>query len=166
MQSVRLLQLTFLLAALVAIPLLAQAPTDNVLTNSDVVRMVKAGIPESIIVREIRMSRTDFGTSPSALLDLKNQGASERVLGAVLDSRVGISKSPSEPLPATHVAAQSAASGPHHGLKLPTFEAKMKFNATTNGKLSMSHNQMKVERDGVPLFSLKWKDPAPAKRSQ
>ena len=42
----------------------------------------------------------------------------------------------------------------------------MKFNATTNGKLSMSHNQIKVERSGVPLFSLKWKDPTPAKGSQ
>ena len=51
-----------------------------------------------------------------------------------------------------------SAAGPHH---LPTFEAKMKLNATTNGKLSMSHNQIKVERSGVPLFSLKWKEPDP-----
>ena len=156
MRGTRLLQLSFLLALTLALPLLAQAPTDNVLTNADVVRMVKAGIPDSIIEREIQMSRTDFGTGPAALIELKNQGASERVLGSVLDSRMGTSKSQSEPLPAPHVPAQSAAPG-HHGL--PTFEAKMKFNATTNGKLSMSHNQIKVERSGVPLFSLKWKEP-------
>jgi len=157
MRSARLLQLTLLLAFSLAlsVPFSAQATTDNVLTNADVARMVKAGIPESIIAREIQMSRTDFGTSPAALIELRNQGASERVLGAVLDSRMGAGKSQSEPLPAPHVPAQSAAPG-HHGL--PTFEAKMKFNATTNGKLSMSHNQIKVERSGVPLFSLKWKE--------
>ena len=160
MRSARLLQLTLLLAFSLAlsVPFSAQATTDNVLTNADVARMVKAGIPESIIAREIQMSRTDFGTSPAALIELRNQGASERVLGAVLDSRMGPSKPQAEPLPAPHVPVESAVPGPHNGLKLPTFEAKMKFNATTNGKLSMSHNQIKVERSGVPLFSLKWKE--------
>ena len=155
MRVTRLLRPMFLLAFLVAITLLAQAPTDNALTNADVARMVKAGVPDSIIEREIQMSRTNFGTSPSALIELRNQGASERVLGAVLDSRMGASRSQAEPLSAPHVPAQSATPG-HHGL--PTFEAKMKFNGTTNGKLSMSHNQIKVERSGVPLFSLKWKE--------
>jgi hypothetical protein len=166
MRRAHLLQLALLSAFSLALPLLAQAPTGDVLTNADVVRMVRAGVPDSIIEREIQMSRTDFGTSPSALIELRNQGASERVLGAVLDSRMGTSKVQPEPLPQAHVAAQSAASGPHNGLKLPTFEARMKFNGTTNGKLSMSHNQIKVERSGVPLFSLKWKDPTPAKGSQ
>jgi len=156
MRGTRLLQLSFLLALSLTLPLLAQAPTDNALTNADVARMVKAGIPDSIIEREIQMSRTNFGTSPASLIELKNQGASERILGSVLDSRMGTSMSKSEPLPATHVSAQSAAPG-RHGL--PTFEAKMKFNSTTNGKISMSHNQIKVERSGVPLFSLKWKEP-------
>ncbi len=155
MRRARLLQLTFLSACLLALPLLAQAPTDNALTNADIARMVKAGIPDSIIEREIRMSRTNFGTSPSALIELKNQGASERVLGAVLDSRMATGRPTSEPLVAPHVSAQSAPPGPHH---LPTFEAKMKFNSTTNGKISMSHNQIKVEKSGVPLFSLKWKE--------
>jgi len=72
---------------------------------------------------------------------------------------MGTGRAPAEPLAAPHVPAQSVAPGPHH---LPTFEAKMKINATTNGKLSMSHNQIKVERSGVPLFTLKWKD-APSK---
>ena len=151
------LQLTFLLAFLLALPVpfLAQVSNESALTNADIARMVKAGVPESIIVREIQMSRTDFGTSPAALIELRKQGASEAVLGAVLDSRMGAGRV-REPLAAPHVPAQSAAPGPHH---LPTFEAKMKLNATTNGKLSMSHNQIKVERSGVPLFTLKWKEP-------
>ena len=85
------LRLTFLLAFLLALPVpfLAQVSTDSALTNADIARMVKAGVPESIIVREIQMSRTDLGTSPAALIELRKQGASEAVLGAVLDSRMG-----------------------------------------------------------------------------
>jgi hypothetical protein len=156
------LRLIFLLALLLAlpVPLLAQASNDSALTNADIARMVKAGVPESIIVREIQMSRTDLGTSPAALIELRKQGASEAVLGAVLDSRMGTGRPASEPLAAPRVPTQSPAPG-HHGL--PTFEAKMKFNSTTNGKLSMSHNQIKVERSGVPLFTLKWKENAPGK---
>ena len=74
MRGARLLQLAFLLAFLLALPLLAQAPTDNVLTNADIVKMMKAGVPESIILREIQMSNTDFATSPAALIELKKQG--------------------------------------------------------------------------------------------
>ncbi len=83
MRCVRLIQLTVPLALLLALPLLAQAPTDNVLTNADVVKMVKAGLPERIILREIQLSRTEFSTSPAALMELKKQGVSEGILGAV-----------------------------------------------------------------------------------
>ena len=92
MRGARLLHLTFLLTFLLVLPVLAQAPTDQALTNADIVRMMKAGMPESIILREIRMSNTDFAISPAALIELKKQGASERILGAVLDSRMGISQ--------------------------------------------------------------------------
>jgi len=165
MRGARLLELSLLLTFSLALPLpfLAQAPTDNVLKNADIIKMVKSGIPESIILREIQMSRTDLGTSPSALIELKNQGASERVLGAVLDSRMGTDRVKSESQPASHVPGQSAAPGLHH---LPSFEADMKFRSATLGKISMQHNQIKVERSGVPLFSLKWKETAPGKVSK
>lgn len=160
MRGARLLQVSLLLAFVLALPVpfLAQAATSNALTNADVVRMVKAGVPESIILREIQMSRTDFGTSADALIKLKNQGASERVLGAVLDSRMGTNASQSEPLAARHVPAQSAAQGPRH---LPTFEADVKFNSKANGKLFVGKDHIKLERSGVPLFSVKWKETAP-----
>jgi hypothetical protein len=108
MRGARLLQSIFLLALILALPVpfLAQAPTEHALTNADIGRMMKAGVPESIIVREIQMSRTDFGTSSAALIELKKQGASEGILGAVLDSRSGAGKSPAEPLPSPRLRAQ------------------------------------------------------------
>ena len=53
MRGARLIQLTFLLAFALAFPVrfLAQVPTDNVLTNADIVKMTKAGLSESITAR-------------------------------------------------------------------------------------------------------------------
>jgi hypothetical protein len=157
MRGARLFQSIFLLALLLALPVpfLAQTPTDHALTNADIARMIKAGVPESIIVREIQMSRTDFGTSPAALIELRKQGASEGILGAVLDSRSGAGKSLAEPLPSPSVRAQSAAPGAHH---LPNFQADLKIKSNSLAKISMTQNHIKVEKSGVPLFDLKWKE--------
>jgi len=160
MRGVRLSKLVFLPILLLALPVpfLAQSSTDHALTSADVVRMMKAGIPESIIVREIQMSETNFGTSASDLISLRNQGASERVLGAILDTRSGTGGLASVPLPPAQGQGQLA-SGPHH---LPSFEADVRFDSKTRGKISVGQNHIKVEKSGVPLFSLKWKDkPAP-----
>jgi len=155
MRGTRLLQLAFLLVFLLALPLIAQAPTDNVLTNADIVKMMKAGLPESIILREIHLSRTDFSTSPSALIELQKQGASEKILGAVLDSRTGTFAREPEPHAMPRIVAQVAAPGLRH---LRSFEAGMRINSTTTGKVSVGHNQINVERSGVPVFSLKWNE--------
>jgi hypothetical protein len=157
MQRFRPFQSMFLLVLLLALPVsfAAQTTTADALTNADIVRMMKAGISENIIVREIEISRTNFGTGPTELIELKNQGASERVLGAVLDSRSGARQAPSEPLPAGYVTARSAAAGPHH---LPSFEANVRLNGNKNSKISVGQNHIKAEEAGVPLFSLKWKE--------
>ncbi len=154
MRGARLLQMFALVAFLLAIPVPFSAQTDDVVTNADIVKMVKAGVPESIIVREIQMSRTDFRTNPAALIELKKQGVPEGVLGAVLDSRMGAAGFNPASQPEPRVLA--ASSGPHH---LPTFEADVRVNATKHEKVSMGHNQIKVEQSGVPIFSLKWKEP-------
>ena len=155
MRGARLLQLTGLLTFLLALPGLAQAPTDQVLTNADIVKMMKAGLPESVILREIQMSNTDFATSPAALIELKKQGASERILGAVLDSRMGISQSQPGPRATPRIVAQVAAPDLHH---LPSVEADMRINSTANGHLSMGHNHIQVEHSGVSVFSLEWRE--------
>jgi hypothetical protein len=155
MRGARLLHLTVLMTFLLALPVLAQAPTDQVLTNADIVKMMKAGLPEGIILREIQMANIDFATSPAALIELKRQGASERILGAVLDSRMGTTQSGPEPRATPRVVARVAAPGLHH---LPSVEADMRINSTANGHLSMGHNHIQVERSGVPVFSLEWKE--------
>jgi len=62
----------------------AQKSEKKPLTNADVVAMVKAGLGESTIVLAIQHSASDFDTSPQALIALKNEGVSQKVLDAML----------------------------------------------------------------------------------
>src|SRR5580704_18685245 len=95
-----------------------QNAPDSALTNAVVAKMVKAGLPESVIMREIEMSRTNFDTSPAGLVDLRKHGASENVLNAVLDSWNGGGM----PLP----AAMADGSGPQRTAHLNGFHANVK----------------------------------------
>lgn len=56
------------------------------LTNADVIAMVKAGLPENTVVLAIQQGPTEFDTSPQALIQLKNQGVSPKVLDAMLQA--------------------------------------------------------------------------------
>jgi len=152
MRVIALIQL-FFIAALLSFPAssLAQSPGEHALTNADIARMVKAGVPESIIVREIQTSKTEFNSAPGGLIELKNHGASEAILGAVLDSRSSSATGQFSP----HVRAQSAGSAAHH---LPNFQADLKIKSNSLAKVSMTQNHIKVERAGVPFFDLKWKE--------
>jgi hypothetical protein len=54
------------------------------ITNSEITRMVKAGLPESVILEKIKTSSGQLDTSPDALIALKQAGASDGILSAVL----------------------------------------------------------------------------------
>src|SRR5689334_6571122 len=86
MSRTRFLSLCLLFLPILSLGMLGQDAPQSALSNAGVIKMVKAGLPESIILREIQMSRTNFDTSPNGLIDLRKHGASEAVLHAVLDS--------------------------------------------------------------------------------
>ena len=62
----------------------AAQKTKNTMTNADVVEMVKAGLPESTIVLAIQQSEPNFDTSPKALIELKKQGVSQKILETMM----------------------------------------------------------------------------------
>lgn len=76
-----------LLAAALAAGLWAQT-TEKPLTNGDIESMLTSGLPESTIVLKIEdaayRGMIDLDASPAALGTLKQRGASERLLNAVL----------------------------------------------------------------------------------
>jgi hypothetical protein len=54
------------------------------LTNDDVVKMVKSGLAESTILLLIQQNATKFDTSAQAIISLKEQGVSQKILDAML----------------------------------------------------------------------------------
>ena len=141
--------------AVLAIPTLAQNPAAVRLTNSDVVKMVNAGIPESVIVREIQISETNFNIAPDALIDLKHKHVPDSVLGAIVDSQAGaMMQSPEPPV----AAYEADLAFPRHAHRLPNVDAAFRIDSKTTGKVRVRANQIKVEKAGVPLFSVTWKE--------
>jgi hypothetical protein len=63
------------------VPSAAQA-----LTNDDVLKMVQAQLPDSVIVAKIKSSHCQFDTSPDALISLKQARGSETVLKAIAEA--------------------------------------------------------------------------------
>ena len=113
--------------------------------------MMRAGLPESIIVREIRMSGGSLNTSPEALIQLKKLGASERILSAMLDSHAG-----PEPYP------MYEGYGPSHP-HMPSFQADVRVKSNKHATISVGHNHVAVQKGGAPVFSVTWEDTEPSK---
>ena len=62
---------------------------EDALTNDAVVKMVKAGLPESVIIQKIRTSERKFDTSAESLIKLKGAGVPDKVIEAMLGPAAG-----------------------------------------------------------------------------
>ncbi len=58
-------------------------PPRQMLTNADVINMVKAGVPQSAIVTSIQSSPAKFDLSPKGLAALRRAGVNEVILGTM-----------------------------------------------------------------------------------
>jgi hypothetical protein len=84
---------SLLLCALCLFIALGTGSAQTTLTNSDLVKMSKAGLSEDFITNLIDTQGSRLASDPSALIALKNDGVNERIISAV------VRKSPSqEPL--------------------------------------------------------------------
>src|SRR5262245_16630824 len=85
--------------------------TKKTLTNDDVVKMISGGLSEATIIQVIHKGPTDFDTSPDALIKLKENGASPRIIEAMLgpvSSPAGAPAKSTEGAPRKGVFVQSA----------------------------------------------------------
>jgi hypothetical protein len=62
----------------------SRSVANDVVTNDEVVKMVKAGLPESLIIQKIRSSERKLDTSADALIKLKSAGVPDKVIEAML----------------------------------------------------------------------------------
>ena len=143
------------IALAIVVPSLGQTSLDRPLTNSDVVRMLNAGIPESVIVRKIQVSATNFVTTPEALINLKQQHVPDGLLEAIVDSQAPLRMAPAE---GPEMIFAGGPLGTPHSHTLPNIDASFRIDSKTTGKVQVRKNQIKVEKAGVPLFSVTWKE--------
>lgn len=80
------------------VPRAVPQPQGAVLTNADVLMMLKMGLSSEVIIAKIKVSNCSFDTSPVALQELKNANASDPLILAMM-----------APAPAPAVAAAPAA---------------------------------------------------------
>ncbi len=78
---------------------LAWAQDHSALTNKDVMDMVKKGLNESVIVKIIQASDTNFDTSPDAMTQMQSGGASVKVMDAMLKAGANKKKAAATALP-------------------------------------------------------------------
>ncbi|MFO0944502.1 MAG: glycine zipper domain-containing protein [Planctomycetota bacterium] len=60
--------------------------TQNPLTSADIIHMSRSGVSEDVILSSVASSSTIFELSASQIVDLHNQGVSNRVIQAMIDT--------------------------------------------------------------------------------
>jgi len=73
------------------------------LTNDDIIKLVQAKLPDSIVIAKIKSSSCDFDTTAAGLIKLKQAGISDSVLQAMVEA-----PPPSEPTGGTQPGTNSA----------------------------------------------------------
>ncbi len=86
----RLVTYSLILLAILMSPVWAQTR----LTNDDIIKMTKSGLTEDFIINLVQQQPDQLSSSASALAELKRNGVSENVIGAVVRK----APAPSEPL--------------------------------------------------------------------
>ena len=80
-------------AALLSVSILsvsadAQQSAESLLTNTSVVKLVKAGFKDKTIIAIISSRPNVFDLAPEELIQLKRQGVSENIILAMLSSQI------------------------------------------------------------------------------
>ncbi len=76
-----------------------EADGARVLTNADVVQMLKAGFSDDAAIAVIQKAKTRFDLSPAALAELRYAGVSNSVIVAMVESAGGVPNAPAPPAP-------------------------------------------------------------------
>src|SRR5260370_21506006 len=98
--------LTLILVAAVSLSLPgATSLAQEVLTNDSVIQMVKAGLPEAVVIAKIKSTSSKFDLKPDSLVSLKKAGVSDKVLEAMVAAGRGAG-------PSTAAAATPAPAAP------------------------------------------------------
>src|ERR1039458_6783058 len=71
------------------------------LNNEAVIKLVKAGLSDDLIITTINMMPGSYDTSPDGLIALKSAGASDKVVGAIVTKASATAPPPPAPVAPT-----------------------------------------------------------------
>ncbi|HEX4038240.1 MAG TPA: hypothetical protein VHX37_09290 [Acidobacteriaceae bacterium] len=115
-----------LLAWFLPLVFCAFAVCQQTMNNDAVIRMVKAGLSDDIVVSTINASSGQYSTTPDALIALKQAGVSEKVIAAIVTKAsplpvapVDTANSQSQPAPGTQGAPSDVAPPPGQSPEKP-----------------------------------------------
>jgi hypothetical protein len=101
--------LTLILVAAVSLSLPgAISLAQEVLTNDSVIQMVKAGLPEAVVIAKIKSTSSKFDLKTDSLVSLKKAGVSDKVLEAMVAAGSGAAPSTAAAAPAPPAPALAA----------------------------------------------------------
>jgi hypothetical protein len=100
--------LTLTLVGILGLSLPGVTPlAQEVLTNDSVIQMVKAGLPEAVVIAKIKSTATKFDLKTDSLVSLKKAGVTDKVLEAMVVAGSGGS-STANAMPAPPASAVGA----------------------------------------------------------
>lgn len=155
-----------LLLLLLATPLLAEEP----LTNADVLRLLKDGVPASVVTAKIKTSATRFDLTTDAIVTLTKAGVPEAVLTAMLESAktAPAAAPPSKPVgPDMLVWKQECekTGWPDYicrpGTSELTFHKVAFYEPRAHGasaQLTLTRDHLSATIFGRPIFDIPWSD--------
>ena len=113
------------------------------MTNSDVVKMVKAGLGEDLVIGAIRGSKDrKFTLTPDGLIQLKSDGVSDRIIAVMLDPN------------ATTPAAGAPASPPSAAASGPASQADVSLVASDGTRpIAAEHGETSQSYAGIKMVT-------------
>jgi hypothetical protein len=150
----------------------ADSPAANRVANGEVLKLLKAGMPESVVLEKIRAASSKFDTSTDALIKLKTAGATDAELNAILAngaSTAAPDANATAETPKTHTAKSTRVQAPHIvvepkrvvanntpkpeptllNVDVPMFEEKNLIGSETGGS-----GMMRISADGHAAFGV------------
>ncbi len=118
------------------------------LTNSEVIKMVKAELPDSTVILAIQNSPGDFDLSPDALIQLKASGVSAKVIEAMLTPHAPQGASATTAAPVAEAPSENEVERILGGIAGEQSQGVISLASfrKTNGLSSI--------RDGVPVYTM------------
>lgn len=108
------------------------------LTDDDVIAMVKAGLAESTVINAVKAQDTSFDVSAAALIKLKQQGVSPKIMSAMMEAVKKTTSGPAyaaaepEPLKTT---AQNPGNLDYEGIPQPDYVSLFKLYMSSNSDI-------------------------------